>query len=56
MNRQDGYYWIRWGFCGGRWVIGQFHNGAWYSNLWIAPLNDSELNEIDENRIVRGVK
>ena len=54
--RSDGFYWVNLGLCGDCWVVAQFHNGLWYSHLWINPVDDAAFANIDENRIERLVK
>jgi hypothetical protein len=55
--REEGFYWVE---EDGEWIVGQFKNESWYfcdpmldrPGGWL----DEDLDEIDENRIIRTAK
>lgn len=57
MNRQNGFYWVNWGVGGwDMWTIAFFNGSKWGSQAWNGWVDEVTLHEVDENRIVRGVK
>lgn len=52
MKRENGFYWVCWGFDIKDWTIMEFQ-----SPLWLVPgselyLSDIDLSQIDERRII----
>ncbi|QFG15321.1 hypothetical protein 4L372X_009 [Aeromonas phage 4_L372X] len=53
MSRESGFYWVMYQ---GEWVIAKWVDIEWaVPDVWI-DLDDYDMDEIDENRIERGVK
>ena len=57
MIIDNGFYWVSWGVSGwDMWTVAFFNCKQWGGQAWNCWRDESCLFEIDEKRIIRGVK